>query len=156
MLVSWWRDDRDGRFWGWRLFARWKVCERSGLASHADVLRLVTRYERLRGRLDLDKVLIPFDGAKWWNCEFTRSKDVLALLPTEFGKSLLFQLIPGLCMSYSQSRAFLIPSPGEQRFERVLIFTVCSFFFSTNKILFVILFKFATAPTVASNFSMRL
>ena len=29
---------------------------------------------------------------------FFHSKDVLAVLPTRFGKSLLFQLIPGLCV----------------------------------------------------------
>ena len=29
---------------------------------------------------------------------FIRSDDVLAVLPTGFGKSLLFQLIPGFCV----------------------------------------------------------
>ena len=56
---------------------------------------------------DLDKattkVLKTFDGkcrAKGWNCEsyLQHRTDVLAFLPTRFGKSLLFQLIPGLCV----------------------------------------------------------
>lgn len=69
--------------------------------------------------------------------ELQGSKDIFSLLPTDFGKSLLFQLIPGLCirihnMSYSQPRAFLIPSPGEQRFERVFSPFVASSFQRTR------------------------
>ena len=62
------------------------------------------RAERFVEDQDLDKattkVLKTFDGkcrAKGWNCEYRiYSTDVLAFLPTPFGKSLLFQLIPGL------------------------------------------------------------
>lgn len=69
--------------------------------------------------------------------ELRGSKDIFSLLLTDFGKSLLFQLIPGLCirihnMSYSQARAFLIPSPGEQRFERVFSPFVASSFQRTR------------------------
>ena len=50
-------------------------------------------------------VLKTFDGVDELSAEqtdgiinFIRRKDVLAVLPTGFGKSLLFQLIPGLCV----------------------------------------------------------
>ena len=58
---------------------------------------------------DLDqairKVLETLDGVENVSAEqkdgivnFIRSDDVLAVLPTGLGKSLLFQLIPGLCV----------------------------------------------------------
>ena len=53
----------------------------------------------------IGKVLEMFDGVENLSaeqsdgvCNFILPKDLLAVLPTGFGKSLLFQLIPGLCV----------------------------------------------------------
>ena len=53
------------------------------------------------------------------------------------GNPFQLHVIPGLCirihnMSYSQPRAFLVPSPGEQRFERVFSPFVASSFQRTR------------------------
>ena len=52
----------------------------------------------------IEKVLETFDGVENLSAEqsdsvynFILRMDLLAMLPTGFGKSLLFQLIPGLC-----------------------------------------------------------
>jgi len=57
----------------------------------------------------LAEVLKTFDGVEELSAEqrngifnFIRRKDVLAVLPTGFGKSLLFQLIPGLCVELNK------------------------------------------------------
>ena len=53
----------------------------------------------------IEKVLETFDGVENLSaeqsdtiCNFILRKDLLAMLPTGFGKTLLFQLIPGLCV----------------------------------------------------------
>ena len=88
MFVAWWGDDGDGRLF--------KV----GVCSRA---------ERFVNDQDLDKaitkVLETVDGVENLSAEqrdgivnFISGKDVLAVLPMRFKKSLLFQLIPGLCV----------------------------------------------------------
>ena len=54
----------------------------------------------------IEKVLETFDGVGNLSaeqsdsvCNFILRKDLLAMLPTGFGKSLLFHLIPGLCVN---------------------------------------------------------
>ena len=72
-------------------------------------LGVFSRAERFLSDQDLEqaiaKVLETFDGVENLSAEqrdgianFIRRHDVLAVLPTGFGKSLLFQLIPGLCV----------------------------------------------------------
>ena len=72
-------------------------------------LGVFSRAERFLSDQDLKqaiaKVLETFDGVENLSAEqrdgianFIRRHDVLAVLPTGFGKSLLFQLIPGLCV----------------------------------------------------------
>ena len=57
----------------------------------------------------ISNVLERFDGVEKLSDEqasavfnFIQRKDVLAVLPTGSGKSLLFQLIPGLCLRLNQ------------------------------------------------------
>ena len=84
MFVSW---CGDGGIWAQCLFAHWKICKWPDLEKA------------------IVKVLETFDGVenlsakqRDGNVNFICRHDVLAVLPTGFRKSLLFQLIPGLCV----------------------------------------------------------
>ena len=84
MFVSW---CGDGGIWAQCLFAHWKICK------WPDLEKVIV------------KVLETFDGVenlsakqRDGNVNFICRHDVLAVLPTGFRKSLLFQLIPGLCV----------------------------------------------------------
>ena len=68
-----------------------------------------SRFERFVGEQDLEKAIAKvfetFEGVENLSAEqrdgianFIRRHDVLAVLPTRYGKSLLFRLISGLCV----------------------------------------------------------
>ena len=77
--------------------------------------------ERFVSDQDLEKALAAkvfetFDGVENLSAEqrdgianFIRRHDVLAVLPTGYGKSLLFQLIPKVCVELHNSRLQLLP-----------------------------------------------
>ena len=86
--------------------------------------------ERFVNDQDLDKAITKalktFDGVENLSTKqrdaivnFIRGKDVLAVLPVGFGKTLLFQLIPGLCVElhnlgysrYSKSPIVIVICP---------------------------------------------
>ena len=85
-----------------------------GVCSHAE--RFVSDQDLEKGTA---KVLETSDGAKNLSAEqrdrianFIRRHDVLAVLPTRYGKSLLFQLIPGLCVElHNLGYSYYLKSP---------------------------------------------
>ena len=84
MFVSW---RGDGGLWAQCLFARWKICKWPDLEKAiVKVLETFNNVENLRA------------GQRDGIANFIRRHDVLAVLPTGFRKSLLFQFIPGLCV----------------------------------------------------------
>jgi len=99
-----------------------KVCERS-------------RYGQSHNKSSSKRstVLTTFKAPrKGWNREFFRSKNVLTVLPTGFGKSLLFQLIPGLCVELHNAPDAGVPDELEQHLEYLFLPFVASPFQQTR------------------------